>query len=148
MLGGRGSRRAEGNAENLGVSNGSAGASPSRNRASSFRNGVFIDQISIDRIIPIPIQPCAAIRCEAASGWGRWGRISSIKTDKINALMNGNTWKSDARKLPDGPNAEFQDRGRGGSLQEKSFRIFNFGSQVLTAQGFTSTKYFAFWGNM
>jgi hypothetical protein len=49
---------------------------------------------------------------------------------------------------PLGPNAEFQDRGRGAPLQEKSFRIFNFESQVLTGQGFTTTKYFAFLGNM
>ena len=33
-------------------------------------------------------------------------------------------------------------------FQEKSFRIFHFESEVLAAQGFTTTKYFAFWGNM
>jgi hypothetical protein len=32
--------------------------------------------------------------------------------------------------------------------KEKSLRIFNFESQVLTAQGFMATKYFAFLGNM
>jgi hypothetical protein len=49
---------------------------------------------------------------------------------------------------PLAPQAESQDRGRGDPLQEKSLRIFNFGSEVITAQGFTATKYFAFLGNM